>query len=148
MKASTVGAILTVAAVLVLLGSLVAGIDPSGRIQEPPVLTAAGPPFPGQRIRVEVLNGTGVAGLAREVTTLLRDRGFDVVYYGNASRRDSTVVLDRAGDLTAVQAIARILEIDQVQTAIDTTLYLEATVLLGLDWTERGVEQESTPAPD
>ena len=43
------------------------------------------------RIRVEVLNAGGEPGMARMATDQLRDRGFDVVYFGNAESfgRDS-----------------------------------------------------------
>jgi len=33
------------------------------------------------RVRVEIINATKTSGLARRVTRLLRDRGFDVVRY-------------------------------------------------------------------
>ena len=37
------------------------------------------------RVRVEVLNAGGVPGMASRATDHLRESGFDVVYYGNAS---------------------------------------------------------------
>lgn len=127
----------TVTAVLVLLGSLVLGLrQPEGsslvgaatlsEIEEPP----------SERIRVEVLNSAGVSGLARRVTERLREAGFDVVYYGNASgplARDSTTILDRLGNEAAVAALAEELGVERIETAIDTSLYLEATVVLGGD---------------
>jgi hypothetical protein len=41
-----------------------------------------------ERIRVEILNGGGHAGAAREATDQLRDLGFDVVFFGNAGSFD------------------------------------------------------------
>src|SRR5690606_27161836 len=103
------GVAATFAAVLVLLGSLVVGLGgDDGRI-DLPVAIQPGTQLPAeQRIRVEVLNGAGVAGLARRVTEELRAEGFDVVYYGNAGSltRDSTTILDRSGDAEAVAALA------------------------------------------
>ncbi|HEY8469680.1 MAG TPA: LytR C-terminal domain-containing protein [Longimicrobiales bacterium] len=87
-----------------------------------------------RRIRVEVLNGTNRPGLARSVTARLRDAGFDVVYFGNAPRADSSVVLDRAGREDAARAVAQALGISHVRSAPDPGLYLEATVILGADW--------------
>ena len=126
-------------AVLVLLGSMLAGLRGSPARDLWSVSTAgvsgAGPGAV-ERIRVEVLNGAGVPGLARSVTERLRSLGFDVVYYGNASAPagDSTVVLDRAGDAGAAGKVAAALNVGRIETALDTTLYLEATVILGSDW--------------
>ncbi|HEX7050986.1 MAG TPA: LytR C-terminal domain-containing protein [Longimicrobiales bacterium] len=90
----------------------------------------------GARLRIEVLNAGGRAGMARAATHRLRDRGFDVVYYGNAEEfgRDSSVVVDRVGDLESARAVADALGIRAVATHPDSTLLLEVTVLLGKDW--------------
>jgi len=93
-------------------------------------------PPAGPRTRVEVLNAAGRAGLARAATERLRAQGFDVVYFGNASGfgRDSSIVLDRAGDPAAAAAVAKALGIPTVRSEPDPGLYLEVTVILGLDW--------------
>lgn len=87
-------------------------------------------------VRVEVLNGAGVGGLARDATHHLRDDGFDVVFFGNAGRFDHTrsVVIDRTGDRTRARDVAAALGVDSVATAIDSSLMLEVTVILGQDW--------------
>lgn len=87
-------------------------------------------------IRVEVLNACGVAGLARQATRLLRQKGFDVVYFGNAavSDRDSSVVLDRTGSPDLARAVARAIGITRIESRPDASLLLEVTVLLGRDW--------------
>lgn len=90
----------------------------------------------GPRVRVEVLNAGGVSGLARRATEHLRDRGFDVVYLGNAGRSDqlATVVVARTADVDAAQRVAAALGIDSVLVEPDPQLYLDATVQLGRDW--------------
>ena len=95
-------------------------------------------PPAGPRIRVEVLNASGKAGLARRATESLRSQGFDVVYFGTA-RRDAvaggrSVVLDRVGNLRNAQQIARALNIQRVESKPDPGLVLDVTVLLGGDW--------------
>lgn len=87
-------------------------------------------------IRIEVLNGSGAAGVARDATHQLREDGFDVVFFGNASRFDHarSTVIDRTGQRDRARAVAAALGIDSVATAIDSALMLEATVLLGEDW--------------
>lgn len=88
------------------------------------------------RIRIEVLNGAGQAGLAREATEQLRDRGFDVVYWGNAREfgQDSSLVLDRVGSEEVARTVASALGITNIRSAPDSTLLLEVTVILGKDW--------------
>ena len=122
-------------AVLVLLGSMVAGM-----LREPPAEGEIPPAEPAaRRVRVEVLNAGGVPRLARRGTEQLRDAGFDVVYYGNAPRTfhpDTTLVLDRVGDPAAAAAVAAALGVERVRAAPDSGLYLEVTVVLGRDWAE------------
>lgn len=132
----------TLIAVALLIGSLVWGlqVDPvADEGEEVPTDEVVTIPLREDRIRVEVLNATTISGLARRVTEDLRANGFDVVYYGNADsglRRDSTTILDRAGKPAAVAELASYLDLDRVETAIDTSLYLEATLVLGGDWQE------------
>ena len=87
-------------------------------------------------VRVEVLNGAGTAGLARDATHRLRGDGFDVVFFGNADHFEhpASVVVDRVGDPGWARAVAAALEIDSVVTALDSSLMLEVTVILGSDW--------------
>jgi calcineurin-like phosphoesterase len=86
--------------------------------------------------RVEVLNASGRDGLARDATDRLRSAGFDVVYFGNAPGgiRDSSGVLDRTGHLAVARAAARRLGISSVRAARDSTLFVDATIVLGTDW--------------
>ena len=91
---------------------------------------------PPARGRIEVLNGSGRGGMARAATGALRDAGFDVVYFGNASERvDSTVVLSRVSTDRVARAGADELGVRRVRSEPDTTLLLDATVILGPDWT-------------
>lgn len=88
------------------------------------------------RIKVEVLNGAGERGLARQFADRLRLLGFDVVATGNADHFDHEVthVLDRSGRLGAALAVARELSADSLAVAIDPELYLDASVVVGSDW--------------
>ena len=86
--------------------------------------------------RVEVLNASGRSGLARNATDRLRSGGFDVVYFGNApgAIRDSSRVLDRTGNAAVARAAARRLGISTVRTVRDSSLLVDATIVLGTDW--------------
>lgn len=96
------------------------------------------------RIRVEVLNAGGEAGMARLATDRLRDQGFDVVYFGNADAfgRNSTTVLDRSGRFEAARAVGEALGATSILSEPDSNLYLDVTVLLGRDWTPEIPESE------
>ena len=87
------------------------------------------------RIRVQVRNGSGIPGAAGEVTEYLRDAGFDVVDFGNAEEFDEprTVVIDRVGARDRALEVAAALRGVPVRSDVDTTLYLDVTVLVGRD---------------
>lgn len=89
----------------------------------------------GTRIRVEVLNASEVRGLARRATQVLRDAGFDVVRYtGDATRRDSTLVIDRTGHPEWARWASRALGGAATEVRPDSGRYVDLTVLLGARW--------------
>ena len=84
---------------------------------------------------MEVLNGSGRRGLARAATRVLRQAGFDVVYFGNLSQIVATTqALARRGDSAAAARVARALGAKQVRVSTDTLLRVDVTVLLGNDY--------------
>ncbi len=90
----------------------------------------------GQTIRVEVLNGSGKGGVAKEMTDYLRARGFDVIDYDNAESQSfyETVVLDRAGDRTLAERLARVIGARHVLQQKNPYLALDVTLILGHDY--------------
>lgn len=92
-------------------------------------------PGEGERVIVEVLNGTRVDGLARRTTRRLRSHGLDVVFYGTApdSIRDSTVIYVRRGDRDRAERVRAALGLGQVVDKPDVRLLLDVTVVLGRD---------------
>jgi len=89
----------------------------------------------GKRVLVEVLNGSGRRGLARAATRVLRQAGFDVVYFGTVRETGlPTVALARRGDSAAAVRVARTLGASAVRVATDTLLRLDVTVILGDDY--------------
>jgi len=91
---------------------------------------------PSEPIRVEVLNACGVSKLARRTTEVLRDMGFDVVYYGNATtlRNESVVVERYSKDRRNAKVVARALGIKQIIVSIDTTGIAQVSVIIGKDY--------------
>jgi LytR cell envelope-related transcriptional attenuator len=130
---------LTLALVGAFVVSFVTGLGGGAREAatasiERPTLPAADPGR-DPRGRVEVFNATKKAGVARDATVRLRDAGFDVVNFANASIvPDSSRVIDRIGRPDIARAIASELGITRVITVLDSTLYVDASVILGVDW--------------
>jgi hypothetical protein len=131
----------------VFLGSSLSQWWRGGPSPAPP---SALPGAPG-RVTVEVLNAGGQAGVAREATRALRDRGFDVVYYGNTESfsQDPSVVLDRTGRGDRARLVAEVLGIPAVRSEPDSSRYLDVTVRLGPEWIRPGEprEERADPAP-
>lgn len=88
-----------------------------------------------EHVVVEVLNASGRRGLARVATRVLRQAGFDVVYFGTSgdSLRTSEV-LARRGDSAAAARVARAIGAARVRVARDTLLRVDVTVRLGDDY--------------
>lgn len=109
-----------------------------------PSRTPLDPAPPGGRVRVEVLNAGGRSGMARRATRLLRDAGFDVVYFGNAEAFDegTSTVLDRVGEPAVAAAVAAVLEVEAVRTEIEPDLLVDVTVRLGRGWEPPEVREE------
>ncbi len=109
--------------------------EPPKEMQGTPVTVPEG--F-ASRARVEVLNGSGEPGAAERAASRLRAMGFDVVYFGNAPNfgHARTRVLARSADPSAARRVADSIGLDSVIARPDTSLYLDATVILGDDWHE------------
>jgi hypothetical protein len=143
--------LLFVGAALLLVGGLSLGahfLDDEGEVPTPVTLERevhVEPPSTWNRIRVEVLNGSGVSGLAARARDQLRAEGFDVVYYGNAASFDhaTTRVLARTDGGPAARAVAGRLGVTGVEVEPDSTLFVDVTVILGADWT--GLEDLDVP---
>jgi hypothetical protein len=95
-------------------------------------------PSPGHRIVVEVLNGTTRSGVARAATRMLRRRGIDVVYFGNAERAaDSTRVIVRRGDPDRGRQVRLALGAGRIVVEPDTLRRVDVSVVLGEDFRVR-----------
>jgi hypothetical protein len=128
------------ALVFALVGAFAASLWLEIRRETPLSLGAGSGFWQGRRIRVEVLNGAGVDRLAQQATERLRELDFDVVYYGNAEDfdRDSSVAIARLDSVEPARRVADALGLHQVLHEPDRNLYLDVTVVLGVDWADPG----------
>lgn len=84
---------------------------------------------------MEVLNGTRRQGAARTATRLLRRRGLDVVFLGNAdSLAESTRVIVRRGDSEPARFVAAVLGTGKLVVETDTFRRVDISVILGDDF--------------
>ena len=92
----------------------------------------------GHRIRVEVLNGCGVQGIADKYTNLLRNKGFDVILSGNANnfKYSKTEVILRRDNINLAMEIATVLDVstDKISANFNDLLDCDVTVILGSDF--------------
>jgi hypothetical protein len=104
-----------------------AGVPPETREPQPPT---------GSEIRVQVLNGCGVAGAGAGMASVLRQAGgLDVIEIANADQFDfeSSLVLDRTGDSAPAQRVAKILNGARVLRQRRSDAQSDVTVIVGYD---------------
>jgi hypothetical protein len=105
----------------------------SGEIDRPDMLVRK-----GERIQINVLNGSGRMRMAQKFTDFLRARQFDVVDMENY--KDTTVprtfIIDRVGDSVSAHKIAYALGVSDslVKREIDTEEYVKADLIIGRDF--------------
>ncbi len=89
-------------------------------------------------IKVEILNGCGVSGLAAEFKSLLRAQSFDVQQTGNAPNfnYDTSQIIARSDNIAAAYTLAEELGLDRkvVRIEKDPTLRVDVTLILGKDY--------------
>lgn len=118
-----------------LMSTWVRHSDGESRDRSPPSAAAPAGRSERARIRVEVKNGSGIPGAAERTTDFLRERGFDVVDFGNAERfgHERTLVIDRSRAPSRAREVAAALQGVPIRTDPDSTLFLDVTVVVGAD---------------
>ncbi|MBM3328679.1 MAG: LytR family transcriptional regulator [Calditrichaeota bacterium] len=113
-------------------------------IEEPPVVRepVSEPkrePAAGSKIRIQVLNGCGVPGVAKRARDWLARRNYDVRDVGNADRQDYRMskVVNRSGIQGAARDLARVLGVDESHVsnqAGPAGLDFDLTFIIGKDY--------------
>jgi hypothetical protein len=102
-------------------------------------LDSADDPKNGQgMIRIEILNGTTVSGMARKTKDLFQSYGFEVVNMGNAPTTDlqNTMVIDRKGNPALAEQAAKIIKCERITAQIEANASqdVDVTIMLGKDF--------------
>ncbi len=94
---------------------------------------------PNLSIQINIQNATGENRIAARFRDYLKTKGFDVVDMGNFKAEvEKTIVVDLIGDLNKAKRVADALGVSHrnVVQQIDKTKYIDATVIIGKDYTE------------
>lgn len=88
------------------------------------------------RVRVRVLNASGIRGYARRATLAIRDRGFDVVEYDTeqGASRSETLIVSHTGHGAWADRLRRALGGGRIEARPDSLRYVDLTVFVGRDW--------------
>jgi LCP family protein required for cell wall assembly len=111
------------------------------------------PTLPPGRVRVRVLNGAGIPGLAGQTAARLRKLGFDVVGVGDATASSSTTTVTYSGTAQADSAytLTRALKVTPAAQNLlpeptpQTGVAGPVTLIIGSDWA--GVNRLAPPHP-
>jgi len=99
------------------------------------------PEKPKKKLKVEVLNGCGVPGVAKEITDYLRKKDIDVVYYGNFEswNLSETLVIDRRDhNLSHAKVIGEIIGVKENRMFPQSSpqRQLDVTIIIGRNYSE------------
>jgi hypothetical protein len=122
--------------ILILIGTMIADEPQKNATKQVKTETSHTVPHLGS---IELLNGCGADGAARQVANYLRSQSFDVKNIGNATQmnHDSTLVISRIKDTTMASKVASALGTQKMTLILnDNTLY-DVTVIIGSDYKER-----------
>lgn len=89
-------------------------------------------------IRVEILNGCGVSGVARRAMVYLREQGYDVLSVGDSKEKfPKTIIIERRSqDNMNARTLARTLGLERssVTQSLDSLSPVFVTLIIGNDY--------------
>jgi hypothetical protein len=91
---------------------------------------------PDQTIRVRVLNGTNIPGLAKKMRNALNREGINVIEFGTSPYpfMEHTVIINQSGDTNSVRKIAEFAGVSRVHHIIDSSQLSDALIIIGKDY--------------
>ncbi len=101
------------------------------------------------KVKVKVLNGSGVQGIASQAATGLTSRGFDVTGTGNAASfayTESVIEYSSAADMAEVNTLKQVLT-DVTDLRVASLAPGTVELILGSDFTELAPAAQASPTP-
>ncbi len=88
-----------------------------------------------QQLKVKILNGTDIAGLAKKVRFKFVTQGFNVVEFGTAPYPmfEKTVIINRRGEIAPVKKVSELLGVDNIYHIIDSSQLTSVLIIIGKD---------------
>ncbi|MBP7582967.1 MAG: LCP family protein [Spirochaetes bacterium] len=89
-------------------------------------------------IKVKLLNGTDIPGLARKMRNMLIREGLTVVEFGTSPypRLDHSILINQRGNLSNARKVSEITGIKKIYHVIDNTQLHDVLIILGRDSTK------------
>jgi len=89
-----------------------------------------------QSVKVKILNGTNVPGLAKKMRNILMREGLTVVEFGTSPYPffDQTIIINQRADTDYAMRVAEILGVDRVYHIIDSSQLNSALIIIGKDY--------------
>ncbi len=95
-------------------------------------------PSASEIYQVEVRNGVGVSGIAEQMRSYLRSKGYDVVGVGNHETFtvEQTMIVDRIGNVDIAQEVAASLGLpfERIHQDLRSEFHLDVSIILGKDY--------------
>lgn len=87
-------------------------------------------------VKIKILNGTGVSGLARKMRNMLVKEGINVVEFGTSPYplMDHTIIINRKSDVCAYTKVSELLGVDRIYHIIDSIQLNNVLVIIGKDF--------------
>jgi hypothetical protein len=89
-------------------------------------------------IKIKIVNGTDVPGLARKMREKLIREGLNVVEFGTSPYRKmvKSVIINKRGNIAAVNRVADVTGIQSIYHNIDNTQLHNILIIIGEDFTK------------
>lgn len=99
-------------------------------------------------VKVKILNGTSVPGLAKKMRNILNREGLNVVEFGTSPYQfmDATVVINQNGDMSSVRRVAEITGTNKIYHIVDSMQLNSALIIIGKDYLQGGAQNPKNNA--
>ena len=87
-------------------------------------------------LKVRILNGTTVTGLARKMRTFLVKEDINVVEFGTSSfpSIDTTVIINRKGNIIGLRSLSELIGVNKIYHVIDSNQLNDILIIVGKDY--------------